>query len=809
MKYIKFIGSALIVWGLFYFLNYQHGRLPPLGKLLNPSAGFWQNNTSGDKVPEELDIPGLKDEVQVLFDDRHVPHIFAKNSHDLYFAQGYITARDRLWQMEMQTHLAAGRLSEILGKSAIETDRYHRRLGLLYGAENTLKALLADPESMVAGEAYAEGVNSFIHMLNYKSLPLEYKILDYQPEEWTALKSTLILKLMSLTLSSYNREASMSRTRAALGDDVMNELFPIYPLFPEPIIPAGSPWNFDAKIPEKPENEFRFNKGTVTAPDEEKASPGSNNWAVSGDLTSTGYPILCNDPHLGLSLPSIWYEAQLSAPDINVYGVTFPGIPTVIIGFNEHISWGFTNAGSDVFDWYALKFQDENRKKYFYDGKWRPVSTRIEKIKVRNGATVEDQVIYTHHGPVVYTDSESSLFENIPPGCALRWTAHDPSNDFLMFLKLNRAQNYDEYVAALSFFDCPAQNIVFADVSGDIAIWHNGKFPLRWPEQGRYISDGSDSDYDWQGWVPRADIPHIKNPERGFVSSANQEPTDSSYPYYLSSSYGSSTRAARINERLNEMKDITPDDMRQLQIDTLDLKARAILPGLLILMEKQKLTPEEKAAFEKIKLWNFEFRAELIEPTIFEYWWQELINIIWSDELEHPDGQLNRPGTNVTLDLIINKPDSPYFDIKTTDLKESLKELTLLSFKAAIHKLTERFASMDESWAWGKARGTDINHLARIPGLNRKNLETNGNSGIVNATSRTFGPSWRMIVALGPELKAWGIYPGGQSGNPGSKFYDNMIDDWAAGKIYELHFLKKPEMKEEYFSGKTRLRGAK
>ncbi|GAG90941.1 unnamed protein product, partial [marine sediment metagenome] len=277
-------------------------------------------------------------------------------------------------------------------------------------------------------------------------------------------------------------------------------------------------------------------------------------------------------------------------------------------------------------------------------------------------------------------------------------------------------------------------------------------------------------------------IPHIKNPERGFVSSANQEPTDSSYPYYLGSSYGSFTRPARINERLIEMKDISPDDMRRLQIDTLDLKARAILPGLSILMEEQKLTPAEKAAFKKIKLWNFKFLAELIEPTIFEYWWRELANIIWSDELEHPDGQLNQPGTNVTLDLIINKPDSPYFDIKTTEEKESLKELTLLSFKAAIQKLTERFGSMDESWTWGKARGTDINHLARIPGLNRKNLETNGNSGIVNATSLTFGPSWRMIVALGPELKAWGIYPGGQSGNPGSKFYDNMIDDWAAGK---------------------------
>jgi penicillin amidase len=809
MKFIKLLISAALVSGLFYLLNFQLGQLPPLGKLLNPSSGFWQNNASKSKIPEMLDLPGLKEEVQVIYDKRHVPHIFAKNSHDLYFAMGYIYARDRLWQMEMQTSLAAGRLSEVLGKATIETDRYHRRMGLMYGAEKTLEEIMAHPESRSAGQAYAAGVNAYIHKLDYKSLPLEYKILDFRPEEWTVLKSALMLKLMSLRLSSRNSEAAMSRTRDALGEDVMDALFPINPVFPEPIIPVDSPWNFNPEVPEKPEKHYPFKKAAGKGPEEETYFPGSNNWAVSGALSSTGYPILCNDPHLGLTLPSIWYEIQLSAPGINVYGVTLPGVPAVIIGFNEHIAWGLTNAGSDVFDWYDVKFKDKSQREYFYDGEWRPVSTRVEEIKVKNGPSIEDPVIYTHHGPVVFTESDSSSFENVPPGCALRWTAHDPSDELAAFLKLNRAENYDDYIEALSYFDCPAQNFVFADSAGDIAIQHNGEFPLRWPGQGRYISDGSDPAYDWKGRVPRTDLPHIKNPERGFVSSANQEPADAGYPYYLGWSFASFTRGARINERLKEMRVISPDDMRRLQTDTLDMRSRAVLPGLLTLLEDEKLTQVEKAAFEKMKLWSFEFKAELIGPTIFDYWWKELNDFIWKDDMESPDGKLKRPGTDVTLDLILNKPGSPYFDIKNTEKKESLKDLTLLSFKAAIQKLKEEFGPMEESWAWGNTKGTDINHLAGIPGLNRKNLETDGDAGIVNATSRTFGPSWRMVVALGPELKAWGIYPGGQSGDPGSEFYDNMIDDWVKGKLYELHFLKKPEINEEYFAGKTVLRGKK
>lgn len=807
MKYLKLFTSAVVVLGLFIFLHFRHGRLPPLGKFLNPFTGFWQSNKSADDIPAELRIPGLHEEVQVIYDTRRVPHIFAKDTYDLYFAQGYLTARDRLWQMEIQTHSVAGRISEIIGADGIESDLFHRRIGMVTAAENSLRAMLLDPESRSAGEAYTAGVNAFINSLNDKKLPLEYKILDYKPEEWKLLKSVLILKQMSWTLSGYDTELLMTRTRATLGKRVTDRLYPLFSPFLEPIIPAGTPWNFKPTIPRKPKKEFYPLTLGSSVSDERTNSAGSNNWAVSGKLTESGYPILCNDPHLRLTLPAIWYEVQLVSPDVNVYGVSLPGTPGVIIGFNERVAWGCTNAESDFLDWYKITFKDQKRKEYLYEGKWYPTTERIEEIRVRNGPTLLDTVFSTHHGPIVAKGNEKPIQGRILQDAALRWTGHDPSNELKTFIILNRAKNYDDYVQALSFFDCPAQNFNFADGSGDIAIWHNGKFPQRWEKQGRTISDGSDPAYEWQGYIPKSHLPHIKNPDRGFVSSANQIPADSNYPYYLGSSYASFMRATRINEVLSAIRDVTPQDMIDLQNDVLNLHAKTILPHLLRRLVGQNMSSEESRAFEKLQDWNFENRAELMAPTIFEYWWRDLFSLVWKDDMDRPEGTLLWPGRDVTIDLILNKPESPYFDIKSTNKRETLTDLVSTSFKTAHATLIEEFGPMGEKWSWGKARGTDIMHLAAIPGLSRRNLATSGNSGIVNATTKSWGPSWRMVVSLGPEVHARGIYPGGQSGNPGSRFYDDMIDDWIQGKMYKLYFLKAPDDSFEESVGRTVMRG--
>lgn len=809
MKWVRAFLLLLVTAAVFWLLNNPHGIIPPMGKLFNPFAGFWQNSNKSDKIVEEIVLPELQDIVHVVWDVRRVPHIFAKNDHDLYFAQGYITAKDRLWQMEFQTHAVAGRLSEIVGKRALEYDRFQRRIGMVYAAENSVRALYENQGSKAVITAYTSGVNAYIKSLSKKELPLEYKILDYFPETWTVLKSALLVKYMAWDLTGSSSDYIMTQTREALGDSVMEQLFPYYPPFMNPIVPSGTLWDFKSNIVQKQREEYINVHRVNTNSKESQYGKGSNNWAVSGNLTKSGYPILSNDPHLGLNLPSIWYEIQLISPDVNTYGVSLPGAPTVIIGFNSEIAWGLTNAGSDVLDWYKIKFKDSTRKEYFYDGEWHETKLRVEEIKVRGEKTVLDTVYYTRHGPVVYHEGEEPFYNNIPAGSAMRWAAHDPSNELQTFHMLNRAKSYEDYLEALRFYDCPGQNLVFADKSGDIAIWHNGKFPLRWKGQGRYLLDGSNLDDEWKDWVPREHNPHVKNPDRGFVSSANQIPADSDYPYYLGWDYVSFERGTRINELLSAMKDITPEDMIEMQSDVMNLRARMLFPRLLDILRAKSLTPEEKQSYEELKNWNCKNRAELIAPTIFEYFWQELCERIWNDDMNTDSGSLKRPNSEVTIDLILNQPECPYFDDKTTADKETLDDLAYQAFQSANKKLAEEFGSIGQAWVWGKTRGTDIRHVAQIPGLGRINLETDGNSYIINAISKYVGPSWRMVVTLGPEVRAWGICPGGQSGNPGSRFYDNAVDDWIKGKAYELLYLKSPDEENPDIAGKTKLRGVK
>lgn len=790
MRLARLLVSAALAVAAFAGLHVKLGPLPPLGPFLNPFAGFWQNGRAVDDLPTSLTLPGLQDPVQIVWDDRRVPHVFARNDHDLYFAQGYLTARDRLWQMEFQTHAAAGRISEIVGEAALDFDRSRRRLGMVYGAERSVEAMRQDPSLWAMVEAYTAGVNAWIDRLGPASFPLEYKILDYAPEPWTPLKTALLLKYMSWTLTGSNNEAAMTRTRAALGDSAMAALFPFYPPFMDPVIPPDHPWRFEPlpiPSPPGPQPAATLQPAVPASPDPRN---GSNNWAVDGSKTRSGHPLLANDPHLNLTLPSIWYEIQLHSPTVNVYGVSLPGSPAVIIGFNERIAWGVTNAGSDVMDWYEIEFRDERRAAYRYDGGWRPTTPRVETIRVRGGETVIDTVYYTHHGPVAYLPGEEPGSEAIPRGAALRWIAHDPSTELKTFYLLNRAAGYDDYREALRHYTSPAQNFVFADTAGTIALWHNGRFPLRWRGQGRYLSDGRNPTHDWQGWVPNDHNPGVVNPPRGFVSSANQNPTDPSYPYYLGWDYAPFERGARINERLAAMSDITPADMQALQLDDVYLHARTVLPTLLALINDADLPPgPPQDALAALRDWDYTYRAEAIAPTLYDAWWAELSRRIWQDELD----TLMTPGRDVTAALLLDDPAHPFLDDVRTPQRETLRDLAPAAFEAALTALTEAHGPYGPAWALGRARGTDINHLANIPGLGRPDLVTSGRDGAVNATGRTHGPSWRMVVSLTSPVQAWGLFPGGQSGHPGSAFYDTDVDAWVRGDLHPLLLLPGPD----------------
>lgn len=801
LKRILYLLPPLLFLGLVVVLNRPWGTIPALGKLLTPFHGYFQQieGTVG-RGNVTLDFTDLQGEVEVFYDSLAVPHIFAQNDADLYFAQGFVVAQDRLWQMEFYTLAASGRLSEIVGPTAISLDQYHRRIGMAETAERIVSWIKSsDPKSWEILEAYAAGVNAYISTLNDRSIPLEYKILGYRPERWTPYKSILMLMNMRLDLSRGSDDFRMSQILHAYGKEITSNLFPDYPSIESPIIPVGTSWDFDPlPRPEQPE------RITVTETDDGPPivglavpSPqpeiGSNNWVVSGSRTESGLPLLANDPHLSLTLPSIWYQIQLHTPEVNVYGVCLPGTPAVIIGFNQDIAWGVTNMAPDVMDFYEIQFKDESKSEYWYDESWHQVRIRVDTLKVKGEPDLLDTVYSTHHGPVVYHQEAKGNFEGIPVGHAMRWGANEfDGSDLLTFHLLNRAQNYDDYREALSHFLSPAQNFIFASNENDIALIPNGRVPLKWTDQGKFLLDGRLPSHDWQGWIPVEHRPLAKNPDQGFLSSANQFPTDPTYPYYLGWSFTHSSRAIRINERLAEMTQATASDMNDLLNDNYNWDAARILPLLLAELEGEEELLHS-AEFEVLKDWDLENDAESIAATIFETWVPILQAKIWEDDF--PDKlNVRFPSLDRTFDLLVNEPNAIWYDDKRSeDQIETRSDVVRESFKTAVESLRARYGEgMSDAWKWANVKNTTVAHLVpNFTMFSRSGIWNGGGPRIVNATSSGHGPSWRMVVELDRDWPtAHGIYPGGQSGNPGSPYYDNMIDRWAEGKLYTLYFLK-------------------
>jgi penicillin amidase len=792
MKVFKALFSVIITVAFILLIEIKWGDIPAVAVFLNPATGFWQNADSKHIIKEkQLKLKGLQGKVIIRYDENMIPHIFADNDHDLYYAQGYVTAGDRLWQMDIQTRSASGRLSEIVGSKALEVDRYHRRMGMVYGAENTLKEMMKDPRMAVMINAYTEGINTYIHQLWKRDYPIEFKLLNYEPEDWKPINCALLLKLMSETLAGYSDAPAMTNVLKKFGPKVTNDLFPDYPFREDPIIPADTKWDFKALPLPKASADFLAAMTEPVKHQEKAEGLGSNNWAIAGSKTANGYPLLANDPHLNLTFPSIWYQIQLSAPGVNTYGVSIPGAPCVINGYNNHIAWGETNVGADVLDFYYIKFKDDSRNEYWYNNKWNKTTKRVETIGIHHGFSVVDTVIYTHHGPVVYESKEKrpKSHLDIPVGAAVRWIAHDASADMMTFYLLNRAKNYADYRKALSYYTAPAQNFIFASADKDIAITVNGKFPLKFKEQGKYILDGTDPANDWQGWIPAEQNPASKNPARGYLSSANQSSTSPDYPYYLNWDFASYERGKRISDRLSVMKNATVDSMRALQNDTYSIKAQDVLPTLLSYIDHAKLTDDQRQALKLVKGWDKYVDADSQGATVFSAWWIKFYTMVWSDKFNEDEG-LNMPSQDRTIKLLIKEPQSPWFDNTKTKMKETCADLVNAAFVAAVKDLVKKHGKPGTAWEWGKVKETYINHLANLDGFGADKFIAGGSGSTVNALMDGHGPSWRMVVQMGPKVQGYGIFPGGESGNPGSLYYDDMLKTWQAGQLKPLLFLQ-------------------
>ncbi len=794
MKYFKLLISLALTVAIFYGLNTKFGNIPPLGKFLNPYSGIWQNETD-ETLTGELIIPGLAAEVTVHYDKQLIPHVFAQNEHDLYKAQGYLTAKHRLWQLEFQTFAAAGRLSEIVGAAALDYDRTERRRGMGYGADQAIAYMEKhDTQTLSYVQDYADGVNAYIEQLDPEDYPVEYKLLDYAPETWSPKKTALLLMYMTKMLAGGDDDLEYTNTLRMIGKENFGLLFPDFYDITDPVIPKETDWSFiDVPQTEAPQYEAVLDtiQETIQKPNPDN---GSNNWAVSGAKSATGNPILANDPHLALNLPSIWFVMQLSTPDHSAFGATIPGALAVISGFNQHIAWGETNATRDVIDWYKIEF-NEDRSKYRHDGQWKDVKVRVEKIEVNGGETYIDSVLYTHHGPVVYDKNFKA--NNERSGYAMRWIGHDGGNNQRTFIELNRAKNYDEYVSALQYWNAPAQNFVFASTEGDIALWIQGKFANKWEGQGKFLMDGSKAENDWQSFIPQQFNAHTKNPERGFVSSANQHPVDENYPYYVFNDGYETYRNRVINDFFNSKETFSVEDFKMLHNNNHNLKAQELVPYMLAQMDASALTQEERAVYEEVKAWQFNNDIDEVGPSIWRQWYGRLYNMLW-DEFRVENTALRAPYTYQTIYLLKHHGDHEFMDIlETKDKTETAKDLFLSAFKAAAASLIE-IKEKEGDYTWANYKGTYAGHLLQaLPAFSRFDIPIGGDRNIVNATSENHGPSWRMIVEMTDPPTALAVYPGGQSGNPGSKYYDNFIDTWAAGEYYRLNFLQSNEATDE------------
>jgi len=797
MKFVPFLISSAVTILLIVVFNTRWGLAPALGEFLSPQHGFWQNAEPVDRdFGQDLQLPGLKDPAEIYLDDRLVPHIFAGNDDDVYYLQGYMHAKFRLWQMELQTYAAAGRISELIGPKGINYDREKRRLGMGYAAEKAVVEMEKDPVSKAEADAYTAGVNAYITNLKESELPIEYKLLGYRPELWSNLKTALFLKFMSLDLAGSENDFEFTNLRSILGYTTFNKMFPVSQDSLDPIVPVDTVTRvprIKVKAPAGSDSVYLHSTDTVSVhavskPDKDN---GSNNWAVSGIKTKSGSPILCNDPHLGLHLPSLWYEMQISCPSFNAYGATFPGAPGVVIGFNDSCAFGFTNAMRDVRDYYEITFRDDSRKEYWYNKQWVATDFRYEHIIQKDTSEYIDTVAYTVFGPVMYDKSFSGNRKTNDKYYAVRWKAHDPGNELMIFNGLDHAKNYTDYQEAVKWLHTPGQNAIFACKNGDIAICDQGEFPAKWKRQGDFVMPGTDSSYQWQGMIPQSENPFMYNPERGFVSSANQYPVNpATSPYYLGGEYPN-YRGLMINRYLGQMNEIGIEDMMKMQTDTYNPLAGMAKPVFLKNIDTTDLTANESKYYEMLKDWDQRCEAESKGASIFKITWDSLKAIVWDDDLAKAGMPGFYPYNSTLLEGILRDSTYEFLDDIRTPEKESLKQDLTLAFRRAAG--TCKNLDREGKLTWSKFRATRIEHLANLDPFSRLDIDNGGGEFSINAMKIDHGPSWRMIVQLTKNTEAYGIYPGGQSGNPGSPYYDNFIDNWVNGKYYPLWMMAKEE----------------
>jgi penicillin amidase len=778
--------------------------------------GFITVRRSFPKVEGSIPIPGLSDEVEIIRDSMGVPHIYAATEHDLFMALGYIHAQDRFFQMDLSRHIGAGRLSEMFGESQVETDIFLRTMGWTHLAEEEKRNL--DARSLEILQSYADGVNAYLAEHQGAELSLEYVLLsllspDYDLEPWEISNTLTWAKVMAFDLSG-NSSGWQDLTRAKmykqLGEEKAKDLFLEYPSKHPFIVPEPSSretlLDADAQMVG---GKVEPNSSTLPAISWTQTGPlvGSNSWVISGTRTTTGSPLLANDPHLGIQMPSIWYEVGLHCQPIsevcssNVTGFTFAGAPGVIIGHNSNIAWGFTNVGPDVLDLFIEKINPENPNQYEFDGEWRDMTLVDETIKVAGGEPINITVRHTHHGPI-YSDIDDA-FENlsettnleVPSSYAVsvRWTALEPSSIFKAILNMNLASDWASFRDALRDFNVPSQNMIYADVNGNIGYQTPGNIPIRASGDGLLPVLGWTGEYEWQGYIPFEELPTSYNPPQGFIVTANNAIVGSEYPYSISKTWDLGYRANRISELIQSHDKISIQDIQAIQRDSFHAMGPVLIPILSTLsFEDQELTQYVLA----LESWDYQNNADSRQAAIFNTFWRHLLLETFSDEI--PDNIPNSSSAFLIIENLINNPQNEWWDdIDTTDI-ETRDMIMTRALKDAINELEELLGKNDGDWQWGDLHtrtfrsNLGIGPLALI--FNRGPFPTDGSSSVVNNTSWNEAkgydvvvlPSMRMIVDLSNLENSFTIHTTGQSGHAFHPHFIDMADLWGKNLLHPM-----------------------
>ena len=804
LKWILAVGAVLLLTFIAGAYLYMRQSLP---------------RTAGD-----LKAPGLTAPVEIIRDQDAVPHIFASNQQDALFALGYVHAQDRLWQMEFQRRLAQGRLSEMFGASTIGADKFLRILSAYRAAQQDWTALSPDARGLV--QAYVNGLNAFITKNGGAALPPEFKILRIQPEPWSGPDVLVWAKMMAFNLSGTSdiellradltRKVGAERADQLLPDSPASDLAIVshftVPSSHGPKRRAAVEREMNPGDRELPLQSYGKFAGQIEAmrvliQGDERAGSGigSNSWVVDGTKSTTGKPLLANDPHLAAQIPSLWYMVHLSAGDMDVIGATIPGLPGVVIGRNQLISWGITNLFPDTQDFFREKL-DPSGKLVEFQGRMEPLQIVSETIKVKGQGSVPLEVRITRHGPLL-----SDAFDNTKPGTgpapseplALCWTAtQGQDSSVAALLELDVARNWDQFQKAVGHFSAPALSFVYADVEGNIGFYGAGRIPIRRSGDGSSPAEGWSGANDWIGWVPEQAAPRLFNPPEHFIVTANNRPVPPDYPYFLGNIWEKPYRAERITELLSGKEKLTPDDMGLFQADTVSLQAKDLLPELLAVVVPD--TEEERRAIESLRQWDGNMKGQSSAAAIFSAWYRRLPEAMVTDELGK-DLARRYEGWN---DLFVArflaetfKGANPLWCTKTgRGGHKDCGSVARQALRLGLDDLKGKMGADRDKWSWSRMHKVVFSHqpFGRVPwigGIFNRSIATGGDNSTVdlgafgfNSFEQHAASNYRQIVDLASSGGGRFIVAVGQSGHLLSPHYDDYLNDWQAVRYRPMRF---------------------